>query len=100
MKILVTETQLKNLVYENIPIGLSRRINNIKSMIPKVVKYYDIDEYSRNDFIDEVLHQIYDELDYDDVNTFFDVIKPMISDDIGKIYDRKVKIRLKRRTKK
>lgn len=97
MKILINEIQYNNLVLENLPTGLLRRLATIKSMIPGVVKFYDVDEYSKNDFIDEVLHQIYYELDYDDVNTFFDVIKPMISDEIGKVYDRKQKIRLKRK---
>jgi hypothetical protein len=97
MKFILTETQHKNLVSKNIPTNLLRRIDTIKYNIPSVVKYYDVDEYNRIDFIDEVLHQLYDELDYNDINTFFEHIKPLFYDTIGKIYDRKVSFRLKRR---
>jgi len=97
MKIIITETQHNNLVTNDIPAPLLRRFDLIKSTIPKVIKYYDIDEYNRLDFIDEVLHQVYDEIDYDDINTFFDYIKPLFYEEIGKIYDRKVSFRLKRR---
>lgn len=58
---------------------------------------YDVDEYYRNEFIDEVLHSIYDELDYDDVNEFFEKIRPMYEERIGKIYDYKVKRRNSRK---
>jgi hypothetical protein len=97
MKFIIRETQHKNLISKDIPSPLLRRFDLIKSTIPKVIKYYDVDEYNRLDFIDEVLHQVYDEIDYDDVNTFFDYIKPLFYEEIGKIYDRKVSFRLKRR---
>jgi hypothetical protein len=97
MKFIIKETQHKNLISKDIPSTLLRRFDLIKSTIPKVIKYYDVDEYNREDFIDEVLHQVYDEIDYDDVNTFFDYIKPLFYEEIGKIYDRKVSFRLKRR---
>ena len=97
MKFIITEIQSKNLISKETPRGLMRRIDLIKSIIPKVGKFYDVDEYNREEFIEEVLHQLYDEIDYDDINTFFDYVKPLFYDDIGKLYDRKVNFRLKRR---
>jgi hypothetical protein len=97
MRIIITETQHEKIILNGIPTALLRRIDMIKSKIPKVGKYYDADEYNRLDFIDEVLHQVYDEIDYDDINSFFDYVKPLFYDDIGKLYDRKVSFRLKRR---
>ncbi len=79
------------------PRPLLRRIDLIKSTIPKVGKFYDVDEYNRAEFIEEVLHQLYDEIGYDDINAFFEYIKPLFYDDIGNLYDRKVSFRLKRR---
>ena len=97
MKIIITETQHNNLQLNDLPKALLRRIDLIKSTIPKVAKFYDVDEYNRAEFIEEVLHQLYDEIDYDDINTFFDYIKPLFYDVIGKLYDRKVSFRNKRR---
>ena len=97
MKIIITETQHKSLVSKDIPSPLLRRFDLIKSTIPKVGKFYDVDEYDREEFIEEVLHQLYDEINYDDINAFFDYVKPLFYDDIGKLYDRKVSFRLKRR---
>ena len=97
MKFIITEIQNKNLVSKEIPRGLLRRVVLIKSTIPKVAKFYDVDEYNRAEFIEEVLHQLYDEIGYDDINVFFDYVKPLFYDDIGKLYDRKVSFRLKRR---
>jgi hypothetical protein len=96
MKIIITESQYKNLVDNDIPISLKRRFESIKLMIPSIIKYYD-DEYNKIDFIDEVLHQIYDEIDYRDINSFFDHIKPLLNDYIGNIYDKKTNLRLKRK---
>jgi|688.fasta_scaffold814913_1 hypothetical protein len=97
MKIIITESQYKNLVDNDIPISLKRRFESIKLMIPSIIKYYDVDEYNKIDFIDEVLHQIYDEIDYRDINSFFDHIKPLLNDYIGNIYDKKTNLRLKRK---
>ena len=97
MEIILTETQYKKLQSNKPPINLLRRFDLIKSTIPKVIKYYDVDEYNREDFIDEVLHQLYDEIDYYGIDSFIDYVKPLFYDDIGKIYDRKVGYRLKRR---
>ena len=72
MKIIITESQYKNIVENDIPLSLKRRFESIKLMIPSIIKYYDVDEYNKIDFIDEVLHQIYDEIDYRDINSFFD----------------------------
>ena len=97
MKFIITEIQSKNIASKEMPRGLLRRIGLIKSTIPKVGKFYDVDEYDRAEFIEEVLHQLYDEINYDDINAFFDYVKPLFYDDIGKLYDRKVSFRLKRR---
>jgi len=97
MRIIITETQHEKIIFNDIPTALLRRIDMIKSKIPKVGKYYDVDEYNREEFIEEVLHQLYDEIDYNDINSFFDYVKPLFYDDIGKLYDRKVSFRLKRR---
>ena len=97
MRIIITEIQHEKIIFNDIPTALLRRIDTIKYNIPNVVKYYDVDEYNRIDFIEEVLNQLYDELDYDDVNTFFEYIEPLFYDTIGKLYDRKVSFRLKRR---
>ena len=58
---------------------------------------YDVDEYNRFDFIDEVLHSVYDELDYNDINEFFDYVRPMYSEKIGKVYDYKLMRRQSRK---
>jgi len=97
MRIIITETQHEKIILNDIPTALLRRIDMIKSKIPKVGKFYDVDEYNREEFIEEVLHQLYDEIDYNDINSFFDYVKPLFYDDIGKLYDRKVSFRLKRR---
>ena len=97
MKFIITETQHEKIIFNDMPSSLLRRVDMIKGKIPGVVKFYDVDEYDRGDFIDEVLHQLYDEIDYNDVNNFFDHIKPLLSEYIGKIYDRKVSFRTKRR---
>lgn len=97
MKFVITETQHEKIIFNNIPLSLLRRVDMIKGKIPGVVKLYDVDEYDRVEFIDEVLHQLYDEIDYNDINDFFDYIKPLLYDYIGKIYDRKVSFRIKRR---
>jgi len=98
MKYIITETQLKNLnLDKKLPTPLLRRMGEIENALKSVIKLYDIDEYNRPDFIDEVLHSIYDEIDYNDVNEFFEYIRPMYEEKIGKIYDRKSKIRNSRR---
>jgi hypothetical protein len=98
MKYIITETQFKNLnLDKKLPTPLLRRMGEIENALKSVIKLYDIDEYNRPDFIDEVLHSIYDEIDYNDVNQFFEYIQPIYSEKIGKIYDRKSKIRNSRR---
>jgi hypothetical protein len=47
MKIIITESQYKNLVDNDIPISLKRRFESIKLMIPSIIKYYDVDEYNK-----------------------------------------------------
>lgn len=97
MRIIITEIQHEKIIFNNIPTALLRRIGTIKGKIPGIGKFYDVDEYNREEFIEEVLHQLYDEIDYNDINSFFDYVKPLFYDDIGKLYDRKVSFRLKRR---
>jgi hypothetical protein len=98
MKYIITETQFKNLnLDKKLPTPLLRRMVQIEDALKSVIKLYDIDEYNRPDFIDEVLHSIYDEIDYNDINEFFEYIRPMYEEKIGKIYDRKSKIRNSRR---
>jgi hypothetical protein len=46
MKIILTEIQYKKLQSNKPPINLLRRFDLIKSTIPKVIKYYDVDEYA------------------------------------------------------
>ena len=82
---------------KKLPRPLLRRMTEIDDALKSVIKLYDIDEYNRDEFIDEVLHSIYDEIDYNDVNEFFEYIRPMYEEKIGKIYDRKSKIRNSRR---
>jgi hypothetical protein len=82
---------------KKLPRPLLRRMKEIDDALKSVIKLYDIDEYNRPDFIDEVLHSIYDEIDYNDINEFFEYIRPMYEEKIGKIYDRKSKIRNSRR---
>ena len=98
MKYIITESQYKNIIFsKDIPTSLLRRIFLIKSIIPKVISYYDVDEYSKLDFIDEILHHIYDEIDYNDIVSFYEYIKPLLNDYIGNIYDKKTNLRLKRK---
>ena len=88
----LTQLDRSNINEQHLPRHLSRRMGEIDNVLKSVIKLYDIDEYNRPDFIDEVLHSIYDEIDYNDVNEFFEYIKPMYEEKIGKIYDRKSKI--------
>ena len=82
---------------KKIPKPLLRRMTEIDDALKYVIKLYDIDEYNRHDFIDEVLHSIYDEIDYNDVNEFFEYIGPLYKEKIGKIYDTKYKRRYSKR---
>jgi hypothetical protein len=91
MIIILKEEQYNKL--KDLPRPLLRRMDSVDNILKEVLKMYDVSEYNRFDFIDEVLHSIYDELDFDDVNEFFEHIKPMYEDKIGKIYDYKVKRR-------
>jgi hypothetical protein len=95
MRIIITESQYNKL--KDIPLALRRRLSSIDLILKDVVKMYDVDEYNKFDFVDEVLHSVYDKLDYDDVNQFFDSIEPMYKEKIEKIYDYKVKRRNKRK---
>ena len=57
MKIIITEEQFNKIPEGDMPIGLKRRIHNVDNVLKSVLKYYDVDEYNRFDFIDEVLRR-------------------------------------------
>ena len=70
----------------------------IEKAIKDVVKMYDVDEYNKEEFIYEVLHSVYDEIDFSNVNEFFEYVRPMYEEKIGKVYDYKVKRRNSRKS--
>ena len=49
----------------------------IEKAIKDVVKMYDVDEYNKEEFIYEVLHSVYDEIDFSNVNEFFEYVRQM-----------------------
>ena len=65
--------------------------------IRKVAKWYDVDEFTREEFIDEVIHSLYDEMGYSKLPEFFDIVRDKYQDEIGKLYDMKLARRQKRK---
>jgi hypothetical protein len=88
MKLIITENHLNDLV---------RRMSVLMPQIRKVAKLYDVDEYSKDEFIDEVIHSLYDEMGYSKFPEFFDMVRKMYEDEIGKLYDMKMARRKKRK---